>query len=177
MVEKLSVIKNKFIALISIAVVLLLIVMMLIYIFYYRNRIGPEQPIHFSHRVHVNDKQISCVLCHEGAIRTKLADIPPLQTCMLCHDRIITNHQEIRNLRNHYFNNEPVEWVRAIDKVPDFVFFNHSIHIFRQIDCSECHGNIREMDRVKQVKDFEMGMCMKCHREKGASLDCYACHR
>jgi hypothetical protein len=162
---------------ISLIILILLINMMLLYIFKDRSKIGPEQPIHFSHRVHVNDKHISCFMCHEGAIDTKQADIPPLQTCMLCHDRIIPNHPEIQKLHEYYLKNKPLVWKRVNEKLPDFVFFNHSVHVFRKIDCGACHGNIKEMDRVEQVHEFTMGMCIKCHQEQKASTDCYTCHR
>lgn len=142
----------------------------------YRTDIGLEQPISFSHRVHVNDKDISCFMCHEGAMANSRAGIPPLETCMLCHDRIITHHPEIEKLRQHYANNEPVKWVKVED-VPGFTFFHHGVHMQTGNDCRECHGNIREMDRVKKVNDFKMNFCVECHREKGASIDCYTCHR
>ena len=144
--------------------------------YYYSMKIGPEQPIPFSHRVHVEKKNISCVFCHEGAISRARAGIPPLETCMLCHRQIIVHHPEIEKLREYYFNNEPVEWVKVED-VPDHAFFNHSVHVFRKVDCGECHGNVKEMDRIKTVNEFEMGFCIDCHRDEGATNDCFTCHR
>lgn len=177
MSETYTPIKNKHIFVIAVSIVLLLLVMMWIYVFYHRSTIGPEQPIHFSHRVHVTDKKISCFVCHDGAAKTKYADIPPLQTCMLCHDRIITKHPEIKHLHEHYYKNHPVAWNRVQERLPDFVFFNHAVHVYRKIDCGACHGNISEMDRVEQVNTFNMGFCIKCHQEQKASTDCYTCHR
>lgn len=143
---------------------------------FYQNKIGKKQPIPFSHRIHVEKKNLSCVICHEGAIQTARAGVPPLETCMLCHEKIIIHHPQIQKLRDHYSNNEPIYWEK-VNKVPDFVFFNHSVHTFRQIDCGECHGNVRAMDRIKLVNEFKMGFCIECHKAKGASKDCFTCHR
>ena len=142
----------------------------------YRMETGPEQPISFSHRIHANEKNISCFMCHEGALGKERAGIPPLETCMLCHDRIIIHHPEIEKLKTHYVNNEPVKWEKVED-VPDFAFFHHGVHILRKIDCQECHGNVKQMDRIEKVNEFSMKFCVDCHREKGASIDCYTCHR
>lgn len=142
----------------------------------YESKIGKEQPIPFSHRIHVEKKNISCVMCHEGAIQTARAGIPPLETCMLCHQRIIIQHPEIKKLRAHYRNNEPIYWEK-VNEVPDFVFFNHSLHTFRKIDCGECHGNVKAMDRISLAHELKMGFCIECHKEKKASIDCFTCHR
>jgi hypothetical protein len=143
---------------------------------FFDNQVGPEQPIPFSHRVHVKVKKISCFICHDGAMKGARAGIPPLETCMLCHSKIIIHHPEIEILRHHYQENMPVIW-RKIYKIPDFVFFNHSIHIFRQIDCGNCHGNVLEMDRIEEYKKITMGFCLNCHRKLNASVDCFTCHR
>ncbi len=140
------------------------------------NAKGPEQPVPFSHRVHANDKMIGCVFCHDGATKTSRAGIPPVQTCMLCHEKIIIHHPEIEKLRAIWNSGKTLEWIK-IAELPDFVFFNHSVHIFRQIDCSECHGNVRQMDRLKEVYDLKMEFCIDCHRKKNASMDCFKCHR
>lgn len=177
MKEKYSIIPGKYISVIAFIILILLVTMLLVYIFYYRNRIGPEQPIHFSHRVHVNDKHISCVMCHDGVLNTAQADVPPLQTCMLCHDRIIVQHPEIQKLHEHYYQNHPVAWQKVSDNLPDFVFFNHAVHVSKKIDCGACHGNVKEMDRVEEVHRFKMGFCIQCHQGNKASTDCYVCHR
>ena len=126
--------------------------------------------------VHVENKNISCLMCHEGAIETSRAGVPPLETCMLCHEKIISHHPEIQKLHTHYNNNDPIQW-NKVNEMPDFVQFNHSLHTFRKIDCGECHGNIRAMDRVRLANEFEMGFCIECHKEKEASIDCFTCHR
>jgi hypothetical protein len=142
----------------------------------YPTGLGPRQPIPFSHRVHVNTKHLSCFMCHTGATRSSRAGIPPLQTCMLCHSRLIRTHPYIRELREHYAQNKPVVWER-VNWLPEFVYFNHSMHIQRGFDCSRCHGDVSLMDRVVKARKFEMGFCIQCHRDNKATHDCFACHR
>lgn len=155
---------------------------------YYPDELGPAQPISFSHRLHAGDKKISCVFCHGGAIDTEHAGVPPVQTCMLCHSRIITSHPQIQTLWKYYESGEPIPWVRVND-LPDLAFFNHQIHTRRGFDCSRCHGDVAGMDRVRMATieevganpkgsyPFKMGFCIQCHRDNGASHDCLTCHR
>lgn len=143
--------------------------------FYYPAQVGPEQPIPFSHRIHATQKQISCVLCHPGSIRSPHAGIPPLETCMLCHQKIIIHHPQVAKLRDHYFNRTPVEWAR-ISYLPDIARFNHQVHLRKGFDCSKCHGEVAGMDRVYQVHNMNMGFCIGCHRQEKATHDCYTCH-
>ncbi len=138
--------------------------------------IGMEQPIPFSHRVHVTEKKLSCFVCHTGAMDTARAGVPPLETCMLCHHRIIVTYPWIKKLREHYFQGKPVIWKRVY-ALPDFDYFDHSIHIHRGIDCSRCHGNVPLMDRIVLNQKLTMGFCIQCHRDNKASHDCFTCHR
>jgi hypothetical protein len=142
----------------------------------YPSRIGPGQPIPFSHRVHAYGKSISCLVCHSEAPRYYRAGIPPLETCMLCHRHIAIEYEPIRNLREHYFQGRPVVWKR-IYALPEFVYFPHSVHLGRGVDCGRCHGDVERMDRVTAVREFSMGFCIGCHRESNATHDCFTCHR
>jgi hypothetical protein len=137
---------------------------------------GPEQPIPFSHRVHAYYKKIDCFFCHPYADRSPRAGMPPVEKCMLCHSAIITNFPPIKKLRGYYDRKEPIQWVRVTAN-PDFVFFPHHVHLAKGIDCGECHGNVREMDRVKLTHRFTMGYCVDCHKARKASRDCWTCHR
>ncbi|MFO0753884.1 MAG: cytochrome c3 family protein [Thermodesulfovibrionales bacterium] len=139
-------------------------------------QIGPEQPIPFSHRVHAGQKKISCFLCHPEAMRTARAGVPPLQTCMLCHARIVVTFPPVRKLREHYFQGKPVFWKRVYS-LPDFVYFDHAVHLHRSIDCSACHGDVPSMDRITPVQEITMGFCIGCHKRNNATHDCFACHR
>lgn len=143
---------------------------------YYPDLIGPEQPIPFSHRFHVAEKRLSCIFCHPGVLGTERAGVPPLETCMLCHKRIIVGHPNIENLRRHYDEGRPVPWVR-VNHVPEFVFFNHEVHIRKGFDCGKCHGDVAMMDRVTPAPELTMGFCVQCHRDEDFSHDCYICHR
>jgi cytochrome c551/c552 len=150
----------------------------------------PEQPIYYSHKVHVGNNQISCLYCHGGAIEGKQANIPSLNTCMNCHMTIseYTGEQlyredgtevdgtgEIQKIyeyagwdpstRTYTGTGKPVEWVR-IHNLPDHVYFNHSQHTAAgNVQCQTCHGEIQEMHEVKQFADLSMGWCVNCHRE------------
>ncbi len=137
---------------------------------------GPRQPIPFSHRVHVQVKRVSCFMCHTEAARSSRAGIPPLQTCLLCHARIIRSYPYIAQLREQFARNQPVVWQR-VNWLPEFVYFNHSMHIQRGFDCGRCHGDVSSMDRVVKARKFEMGFCIQCHRDNKATHDCFACHR
>ncbi len=146
------------------------------YYSYYPKQIGPEQPIHFSHRIHATVRQISCLFCHPGAMNTARSGVPPLETCLLCHSRVIVDHPEIVKLRAYYDRGEPVQWAR-VNTLPDFVYFNHQAHVRVGFDCGHCHGNVAGMDRVRLVHDFKMGFCVQCHRDNNFSHDCMICHR
>lgn len=138
--------------------------------------LGPRQPIPFSHRVHVQVKRVSCFMCHTGAASSARAGIPPLETCLLCHARIIRTYPYIAKLRDHVARNAPVVWER-VNWLPEFVYFDHSMHIQRGVDCGVCHGNVSLMDRVVTARTFEMGFCIQCHRKNNATHDCFTCHR
>jgi predicted CXXCH cytochrome family protein len=142
----------------------------------YKSRLGPQQPIAFSHRFHTSDKQISCIFCHGGVIDSARAGVPPVETCMLCHAKVIIHHPQIVRLTNYYNTRRPVPWVR-VNRLPEFTFFNHQRHVRKGFDCSRCHGEVTQMDRVALVQDFTMGFCVQCHRDENYSHDCYICHR
>ena len=160
----------------SAATVLTLAVMALGYYAYYPSTLGVEQPIPFSHRFHVTEKHLSCLLCHPGVIDTERAGVPPLETCMLCHQHIITTYPKIEALRRYYDEKRPVEWVR-VNHVPEFVYFNHEAHIRKGFDCGKCHGDVAHMDRVVPSPEITMGFCVQCHRDEDFSHDCLVCHR
>lgn len=140
-------------------------------------QIGKEQPIPFSHRFHVSTKQISCVMCHTGVLHTARAGVPAVETCMLCHKRIIIHHPQIEKLTRYYNDKEPIPWVR-LNALQEFVYFDHSMHVRAGFDCGRCHGDVAHMDRVTPVVNLNrMGFCVQCHRDEGFSRDCFICHR
>ena len=147
-----------------------------------QSRLGPEQPIPFSHRLHASKeidggKDIDCRFCHTGVEKLPRASLPPIQTCLFCHNYIITEHPEIRRLHRYNDEEEPIPWVRVYE-VPDHVYFTHRMHIRRAgLECVDCHGEVERMDRLRPPRELKMGFCLECHRPRGASTDCWTCHR
>ena len=136
---------------------------------------GPEQPIPFSHRVHAGHKAIQCRFCHPYVGVSVFPGLPPVEKCLYCHNYIIANHPEIKKEHAYFNTKTPTPWVKA-NYLPEYVFFNHQRHIRKQIACQSCHGQVETQDRIKGVA-FQMGFCITCHQEKGASLGCWlACH-
>ncbi|OPY66862.1 MAG: Class III cytochrome C family protein [Syntrophorhabdaceae bacterium PtaU1.Bin034] len=156
---------------------LLFAVMFYFYRAYPAARVGPVQPIPFSHRVHAGVKQIDCRFCHPYVERSQNAGIPSVQTCFYCHEYIIPAHPEIRRERAYLDSKRPVPWTRVF-WVPEFVYFRHEPHVLLAgLDCANCHGNVRAQDRLRRV-EFQMGFCITCHRKMNAQIDCWlGCHR
>jgi len=153
----------------------LIIVLVVLGVAYYPWWIGPAQPIPFSHRIHAGTREIGCLFCHSGALISSVASMPPLETCMLCHKRIIPHYPEIERVRRSYQQGQPIAWVR-VSNLPDHVHFNHSMHLVANVDCGTCHGNVRAMDRIVLRQEFNMGFCIQCHRDNDATHDCFTCH-
>ena len=148
-----------------------------IYFFYFTpgKKIGVEQPIPFSHRVHVGVKEIQCQFCHPYVGRSTHPGLPPVEKCLYCHNHIIANHPQILKEHRYYNTRTPTPWKKA-NYLAEHVLFNHQRHIRKEIDCKECHGEIETMDRING-RYFYMEFCIKCHREKKANLGCWlACH-
>ena len=176
----------------------------------------PLQPISFSHVLHAGESQIPCLYCHRGAANSRYAGIPSADQCMNCHRFILSTlgavreeerqAQEENREPNRIVSSEiekiffalgldealnpggelqPIVWNR-IHKLPDFVYFDHSSHSSAGIDCTECHGQVQEMERIRQVQTLSMGWCVDCHRQYQnrvtmarilkPSLDCITCH-
>lgn len=140
----------------------------------------PEQPIHFSHVLHVQKNKMDCQFCHWSVAKASFAAIPEVETCMGCH-KIVAGASEqgkkdILKLREYFEKGQPIPWVK-VHVTPDHVKFNHKRHIKAGVACQSCHGQIPEMEVVERVSSMKMGWCISCHREKGASIDCMTCHR
>jgi len=125
---------------------------------------APKQPIAFSHKLHAGQYEIECQYCHTGVEIGKSANIPSVNICMNCHSAIKTDSPEIQKLYAAQESGEPIEWVR-IHNLPDLAYFNHSQHVkVGQVECQTCHGEIQEMEIVKQHAPLTMGWCIDCHR-------------
>ena len=154
----------------------------------YNKGYAPDQPIAFSHELHVGTHKIQCQYCHNQVERSKSSNIPSLATCMNCHQQVAgkpgeetvpgyKNTDEIKKLRDAYNDGKSIEWVR-VHMLPDHVTFNHQAHVAKGVSCQTCHGEIEKMAKVTQYSDLSMGWCVNCHRqpENKAPLNCTTCH-
>jgi hypothetical protein len=122
-----------------------------------------EQPVQFSHRHHVKDDGIDCRYCHTSVETSPFAGIPPTKTCMNCHSQIWAQAPILEPIRASFREDRPVRWIRVHD-LPDFVYFNHSIHVKKGMGCETCHGRIDEMPLTLQENTLQMEWCVNCHR-------------
>jgi hypothetical protein len=122
-----------------------------------------EQPIQFSHLHHVTDDGIDCRYCHTSVETSPFAGIPPTKTCMNCHSQLFTTEPILEPVRASFREDKPLHWVRVHD-LPDFVYFNHSIHVKKGMGCETCHGRVDQMPLMEQVNSLQMEWCLNCHR-------------
>jgi hypothetical protein len=122
-----------------------------------------EQPIQFSHKHHVGDDGIDCRYCHTAVESSATAGIPPTKTCMNCHSQIWTNAALLEPVRESFRSGKSIEWSR-VNQVPNFVYFNHSIHINKGVGCNTCHGPVDKMPLMYQQESLQMEFCLNCHR-------------
>jgi cytochrome c7-like protein len=122
-----------------------------------------EQPVQFSHLHHVLDDGIDCRYCHTSVETSSFAGIPPTKTCMNCHSQIWQSAPILEPVRASFREDKPMTWIRVHD-LPDFVYFNHSIHVKKGMGCETCHGRIDQMPLTKQQNTLQMEWCLNCHR-------------
>jgi hypothetical protein len=131
---------------------------------YYTTAAEPrQQVVPFSHKHHVGGLGIDCRYCHTSVEQSSFAGIPPTSTCMTCHSQVWTGSPMLAPVRESYRTNTPLKWTRVND-LPDFVFFNHSIHISKGIGCQTCHGLVNEMPLTWRQESLYMAWCLDCHR-------------
>ncbi len=143
-----------------------------------------EQPITFSHRIHV-EKKLRCTFCHAGAEKNSQASIPSVTLCMTCHTVVKADSPEILKVKSYLERKEEILW-RRIYGLPHEadVFFNHHRHAAAGVKCVTCHGDVAARDRLEREVDLTMGFCVKCHRDNSEKFrdvrladDCATCHR
>jgi len=122
-----------------------------------------EQPLQFSHLHHVGDDGIDCRYCHTSVETSTFAGIPPTKTCMNCHSQIWANSPFLEPVRASFRDEKALHWIRVHD-LPDFVYFNHSIHVKKGMGCETCHGRVDQMPLMQQVNSLQMEWCLNCHR-------------
>jgi hypothetical protein len=128
-----------------------------------------EQPLQFDHRHHTRDEGIDCRYCHNTVDRSPSAGIPPTSLCLNCHSQIWNKSPILEPVRKSFFEGKPLEW-RRVYKVPQFVYFNHAIHVNKGVGCVSCHGRVDEMPAVQKATPLTMSWCLECHRRPEANL-------
>jgi hypothetical protein len=122
-----------------------------------------EQPIQFSHAHHVGGMGLDCRYCHTSVEKSSFAGIPPTKTCMNCHSQIWANAPILEPVRASFRTDTPLSWIRVND-LPDFVYFNHQIHVKQGVGCVTCHGPVGDMPLMYQAQSLLMEWCLDCHR-------------
>lgn len=130
---------------------------------YTRVGYAPDQPVPFDHSLHAGQLGMDCRYCHTYVEQSSHSNIPTTETCMNCHNQIQTTSELLTPVRDSLASGEGIPWVR-IHKAPDYVYFDHSVHVNRGVSCFSCHGQINEMEVVKHAEPQSMGWCLDCHR-------------
>jgi hypothetical protein len=129
----------------------------------------PDQPVPFSHKHHVEGLGLQCQYCHTSVEKSSYAGIPPTKTCMNCHSQIWTNAQLLEPVRQSWATGESIQWIKVHD-LPDYVYFNHEIHVNKGIGCASCHGRVDEMPLMYEQNSLQMEWCLNCHRNPAVNL-------
>lgn len=129
----------------------------------------PEQPVPYSHALHVGQLGIDCRYCHTTVESAAFAALPPTQTCMNCHLWIRAESPKLLPVRESHATGLPIRWVKVHD-LPDYVYFDHSAHVSRGVSCVSCHGRVDRMEVVSQVEPLSMAWCLDCHRDPDRHL-------
>lgn len=125
--------------------------------------LAKEQNVPFSHKHHVAGLGIDCRYCHTSVDTSPFAGIPPTETCMTCHSQVWTEAPMLQPVRDSWDTGQPLVWNRVTD-LPDFVYFNHSIHVNKGIGCTTCHGQVDQMPLMSKANTFHMAWCLQCHK-------------
>ena len=140
---------------------------------FYEVGYAPEQPVPYSHRLHVGQLGMDCRYCHTNVEQSAHANVPPTQTCMNCHAQIRTDSELLLPVRESWATGEPIQWVN-VHHMPDYARFPHAPHLDvgggLAVGCETCHGRIDQMEVVQVVEPLSMGWCLDCHRDPAANL-------
>ena len=136
---------------------------------YTRAGYQPVQPVPFSHNIHAGQLGMDCRYCHNGVEKSWFANLPGASTCMNCHNVVLKDDPRLAIVRESATNNTPIPWVQ-VHIVPDYVYFNHAVHVTRGISCVKCHGRVDQMDEVREVAPMSMSFCLDCHRNPAANI-------
>ena len=122
-----------------------------------------EQQVPFSHKHHSGDLRIDCRMCHYGVERGARAVVPPTKVCMTCHSQLWTNAEMLAPVRASMANGRPLAWSR-VNRLPDYVYFDHHAHVNNGVPCAACHGAMDDMALTRQAAPMTMHWCLDCHR-------------
>jgi hypothetical protein len=128
-----------------------------------------DQPIPFSHQHHVGGLGLDCRFCHSGVETSPVAGLPPTHTCMTCHSQLYTQTAMLAPVRESLAKDTPIHW-NKVNRLPDYVYFDHSIHIAKGVACANCHGDVSSMPLLRQAAPLTMGWCLDCHRDPAPNL-------
>ena len=130
------------------------------------NKVGVNipQPVAFPHSIHTSVVGLDCRYCHSSVDKSSFAGIPPTQTCMSCHSMVKMDSALLEPVRQSWETGQPITWNRVND-VPDFVYFNHQIHVKKGVGCETCHGRVDQMGTAVKAETLYMAWCLDCHRE------------
>src|SRR5882757_5312056 len=129
----------------------------------------PVQPVAFSHSIHADQLGMDCRYCHNAVEKSWYSNLPSSGTCMNCHNQVLKDDPRLALVRESAATGKPIPWVQ-IHRVPDFVYFNHSVHVNRGISCVECHGKVNKMEEVYHFQPLTMTFCLDCHRNPTAKV-------
>jgi hypothetical protein len=134
-------------------------------------RVGyqPIQPVTFSHATHVDQLGMDCRYCHSAVEKSWYSNVPTVGLCLNCHNQVLKDDPRLVLVRESAASGKPIPWVQ-VHKMPEFVYFNHSVHVTRGISCVECHGQINLMDEIRHAHPLSMSFCLSCHRDPAAKL-------
>ena len=137
----------------------------------YWNGVGlaPDQPVLFSHRHHAGELRIDCRFCHATVETSAFAGMPTTQTCLNCHSQIFADTAMLQPVMRSAATREPLAWTR-VTRLPDHVFFNHSIHLAKGVACTVCHGELGRMALTAKAEPLDMRWCIDCHRAPESRL-------
>lgn len=127
------------------------------------------QPVPFSHEHHVGKLGLDCRYCHTSVEKAAFASIPPTHTCMTCHSQLFTNAAMLAPVRRSLADNKPIHW-NKVNRLPDYVYFDHHVHIANGVGCTTCHGQVDTMPLMRQTAPLTMAWCLNCHRQPAAYL-------
>ncbi|MEO9114511.1 MAG: cytochrome c3 family protein [Lacunisphaera sp.] len=130
---------------------------------------APAQPVRFSHQLHARELRIDCRNCHAAVETSAFAGMPSTETCQACHSQLLTNAPALKPVMESSARKVPLQWTR-VTRLPDYVFFDHSVHVNKGVSCINCHGEVGRMDLIAQKAPLTMRWCLDCHRNPAPNL-------